>query len=85
MLTKMVPVQNGGGGMIYVVGGNLTEAEAFARRCQRGDCVPFDSPEALEGLVTPEVILTGTFIARHDATSFYRALKAVAATYRYVR
>jgi hypothetical protein len=38
----------------------------------------------LRGLEAPEVILTGTFIARQDVQSFYDMFKQTGATYRFV-
>ena len=64
--------------MRYVIGGNIREAEDLIRRKQFTDCVPLDRAEMLESIDAPEVILTGTFIARRRAG----ALRCVQANQR---
>ena len=62
--------------MIFVIGGNLAEAQELIRRRRLVDCVAIDDPEPLRGLEAPEVIVTGTFIARRDVQSFYDMFRA---------
>ena len=61
--------------MPFVIGGNLRQAQELISRKQLADCIAIDDPEALRGLEAPEVILTGTFIARQDVQSFYDVFK----------
>ena len=63
--------------MRYVIGGNIREAEDLIRRRQLADCVPIDRAEMLESIDAPEVILTGTFIARADVQAFYDLFKRI--------
>jgi hypothetical protein len=70
--------------MAFVIGGNLRQAQELITRKQWADCVAVDDPEALRGLDAPDVILTGTFIARQDVQSFYDMFRQIAATYRFV-
>jgi len=49
---------------VYVIGGNIREAHEFITRRGLTGCVPVDDAEALRGCTRPEVIVTGTFIAR---------------------
>jgi len=61
----------------YVIGGNIREAEDLIRRKQLTDCIPVDRAEPLEAINAPEVILTGTFIARADVQAFYDLFKRI--------
>jgi len=61
-----------------VIGGDFGEAEDLMRRRQLTDCVPIDRAEVMESIDAPEVILTGTFIARRRAG----ALRCVQANQR---
>jgi hypothetical protein len=70
--------------MRFVIGGNIRQAQELIARKQLTDCVATDDPEALRGLDAPDVILTGTFIARHDVQSFYDVFKQTGATYRFL-
>jgi hypothetical protein len=70
--------------MRFVIGGNIRQAQELITRKQLKDCVATDEPEALRGLHAPDVILTGTFIARHDVQSFYDVFKQTGATYRFL-
>jgi hypothetical protein len=70
--------------MPFVIGGNLRQAQELIARKQLADCIAIDDPEALRGIEAPEVILTGTFIARQDVQSFYDVFKENGATYRFV-
>jgi hypothetical protein len=70
--------------MPFVIGGNLRQAQELIARKQLADCVAIDDPESLRGAQAPEVILTGTFIARPDVQSFYDMFKQTGATYRFV-
>ena len=70
--------------MPFVIGGNIRQAQELISRKQLADCIAIDDPEALRGLENAEVILTGTFIARHDVQSFYDVLKQTGATYHFV-
>ena len=70
--------------MPFVIGGNLRQAQELIARKQLEDCVAADDPQALRGFQTPEVILTGTFIARHDVQAFYDMFRQTGATTRFV-
>jgi hypothetical protein len=70
--------------MPFVIGGNIRQARELIARKQLVDCIAIDDPEPLRGLDAPEVILTGTFIARQDVQSFYDMFKQTGATYRFV-
>ena len=70
--------------MPFVIGGNIRQAQELITRKQLADSIAIDNPEPLRGLKAPEVILTGTFIARHDVQSFYDMFKQTGATYRFV-
>jgi hypothetical protein len=70
--------------MHFVIGGNIRQAQELIARKQLADCIAIDEPDPLRGLEAPEVILTGTFIARHDVQSFYDMFKQNGATYRFV-
>ena len=70
--------------MPFVIGGTLRQAEELITRKQWTDCVAIDDPEALRAYDAPEVILTGTFIARQDVQTFYDMFKQRGATYRFV-
>jgi len=61
----------------YVIAGNIREGEDLIRRKQFTDCVPIDRAEMLESIDVPEVILTGTFIARADVQAFYDVFKRI--------
>ena len=63
--------------MRYVIGGNIRQAEDLIRRKQLTDCIPVDRAELLEAINAPEVILTGTFIARADVQAFYDVFKRI--------
>ena len=63
--------------MRYVIGGNIRQAEDLIRRKQLTDCVPVDGAELLAPIKAPEVILTGTFIARADVQAFYDVFKRI--------
>jgi hypothetical protein len=63
----------------YVIGSNIREAEDLIRRKQLIDCIPIDDPKLLESIDGPEVILTGTFIARADVQAFYDVFKRIKA------
>ena len=63
--------------MRYVIAGNIREGEDLIRRKQFTDCVPIDHAELLESIDAPEVILTGTFIARADVQAFYDVFKRI--------
>jgi hypothetical protein len=68
---------------VYVIGGNIREAHEFIMRRGLTGCVPVDDPEALRGCTRPEVIVTGTFIARADVQSFYDVFRETGATHRF--
>jgi hypothetical protein len=70
--------------MPFVIGGNLRQAQELIARKQLSDCVAINDAQALRGLRAPEVILTGTFIARHDVQTFYDMFKQTGATYRFI-
>jgi hypothetical protein len=70
--------------MPFVIGGNIRQAQELITRKQLADCIAIDDPEALRDLENPDVILTGTFIARHDVQSFYDMFKQTGATSRFV-
>ena len=70
--------------MPFVIGGTLRQAEELITRKQWTDHVAIDDLEALRGLEAPEVIVTGTFIARQDVQAFYDLFKQIGATYRFV-
>ena len=44
-------------------------------RKQLGDAIPIDDPTPLQAVDAPDVVLTGTFIARRDVQSFYAMFK----------
>jgi hypothetical protein len=69
----------------FVIGGNIREAEDSIRRDQLVDYVPIDDPEQLRGAEAPEVVVTGTFIARADVQAFYDVFKETGANHRFVR
>ena len=48
-----------------------------ASLCKLTDCIPVDRAELLEAINAPEVILTGTFIARADVQAFYDVFKRI--------
>jgi hypothetical protein len=70
--------------MPIVIGGSLRQAQELIARKQWADYVAIDDADALRDLDAPEVILTGTFIARQDVQTFYNVLKQTGATYRFV-
>ena len=71
--------------MCYVIGGNMREAEDFIQREQCAHCVPIDDPELLNLIDAPEVVTTGTFIARADVQAFYDVFKKTHAKHHFVR
>jgi len=70
--------------MVYVIGGSLREAEEFIRRRKLSNCLAIDDSEPLRDLEAPEVIITGTFIARRDVQSLYDVFRATYAMRRYM-
>lgn len=70
--------------MVYVIGGSLREAEEFIRRRKLSNCLAIDDSEPLRDLEAPEVIITGTFIARRDVQSLYDVFRAMYAMRRYM-
>jgi hypothetical protein len=48
------------------------------------DGVAIDDPQPLRGLRAPEIIPTGTFIARRDVQSFYDVFRTTHAKHRFV-
>jgi hypothetical protein len=70
--------------MVYVIGGNLNEAQETIHRRQLTDAVAIDDPQLLRRLNAPEVIVTGTFIARRDVQAFYDVFRQTGATHRFL-
>jgi len=70
--------------LCFVVGGSIREAEELITRKHLEDCVPIDDPEPLHSVDAPDVVLTGTFIARRDVQAFYDAFKKTQAKPRFV-
>ena len=70
--------------MTFVIGGNLGQAEELMRRRRLTDAVAIDDPGPLRGLDAPEIITTGTFIARRDVQAFYDVFRAVGAKHRFL-
>ena len=70
--------------MTFVIGGNLGQAEEFIRRRRLTDAVAIDDPEPLRASHAPEVIVTGTFIARPDVQAFYDVFRATGAKHRFL-
>ena len=70
--------------MVYVIGGNLNEAQETIHRRQLTDAVAIDDPQLLRRLNAPEVIVTGTFIARPDVQAFYDVFRKTGATHRFL-
>jgi hypothetical protein len=67
--------------MCYVIGGNMREAEDVSRRTRMADCLAIDDPEPLRSINAPEVVITGTFIARRDVQAFYDVFQKTAPTF----
>jgi hypothetical protein len=70
--------------LCFVVGGSIREAEDLITRKHLDDCVPIDDPEPLHSVDAPDVVLTGTFIARRDVQAFYDVFKKTQAKPRFV-
>jgi hypothetical protein len=68
----------------FVIGGTIREAEDLILRKQLDDCVPIDDPTPLQSVDAPEVVLTGTFIARRDVQAFYKVFKQTHAKHQFV-
>jgi hypothetical protein len=70
--------------LCFVIGGTISEAEDLISRKHLDDCVPIDDPEPLQSIDAPEVVLTGTFIARPDVQAFYDVFKKTRANHQFV-
>ena len=70
--------------MVYVIGGNLNEAQETIHRRQLTDAVAIDDPQLLRRLNAPQVIVTGTFIARPDVQAFYDVFRKTGAKHRFL-
>ena len=70
--------------MTFVIGGNRSQAEELIRRRRLTDAVAIDDPEPLRGLDAPDVIVTGTFIARRDVQAFYDVFRAIGVKHRFL-
>jgi hypothetical protein len=70
--------------MTFVIGGNRSQAEELIRRRRLADAVAIDDPEPLRGLDAPDVIVTGTFIARRDVQAFYDVFRAIGAKHHFL-
>ena len=70
--------------MTFVIGGNRSQAEELIRRRRLLDAVVIDDLEPLRGLDAPEVITTGTFIARRDVQAFYDVFRSIGAKHRFL-
>ena len=71
--------------MCYVIGGNMREAEDLIRRKQMVDSLAIDSPEPLQSIDSPDVVTTGTFIARADVQAFYDMFKRTHAKHQFAQ